>query len=136
MLYDYELVIPSLTLSTAPVSAEVIVGPGRIVRVEIQFPTGCGGLVHVRVKRWGHQLWPTNPDNWMASHGWIVTWDDDVDVSQPPLTVLIEGYNEDDTFQHVITFRFITVAPVSGAPSWEESEVGQAVLAAIAGAGA
>ena len=132
MLFDYELTVPANTPAGSPVSDEVIVGPGAITRVEVQFPDGCAGLVHARVRRWGHQLFPTNVDGWLTANGYVIAWDDDADVSEPPLTVTIEAYNLDDTYQHTLTFRFGVRAPAAGAPAWELTPVGQAVMAALA----
>lgn len=110
MLYDYELTVPANTLEAAPARRVVIVGPGRITRVGVQFPAGCAGLVHARISRWGHQLWPTNPDGWLTANGHVIAWDDDVDVSDPPMTVLLEAHNLDDSYQHTLTFRFGVLA--------------------------
>jgi hypothetical protein len=116
MFYEFTLTIPANTPATAPVYDVVQLSPGTVSRVEIQFPRGCVGLVHVKVLRALHQVWPTNPDGNISSENANLSWSDDYDLSEPPYELTLVGYNLDDTFPHTITFRFQLTAAGAAAP--------------------
>jgi hypothetical protein len=116
MFYEFALTIPANTPATSPLEQTVQLSPGTISYVEIQFPRGTVGLVHVRVRRTLHQVWPTNPDGDIAAEGVNVSWSDDYDLSEPPFELTLSGYNLDDSFPHTITFRFQVVAAPTPAP--------------------
>jgi hypothetical protein len=106
VFYEFPLTIPANTPATAPTQQTVELSPGTISRVELQFPRGCVGLVHVKVLHALHQVWPTNPDGDISSEGYNVAWSDDYDLSEPPFQFILSGYNLDDSFPHTIIFRF------------------------------
>jgi hypothetical protein len=110
MFYEFKLTIPANTPATDPTEQTVQLSPGIISHVELQFPRGTVGLVHVVVRRALHQVWPTNPDGDIAAEGINVSWADDYDLSEPPFELTLSGYNLDDTFDHTITFRFELIA--------------------------
>jgi hypothetical protein len=106
VFWEYTLTIPANTPASAPVESDVNLSPGTIVRVDVQFPRGCVGLVHVKIWKEEHQVWPVNVDGNIASEGQTVSWPEDYDVTDEPFTLTLRGWNLDDTFAHTITFRF------------------------------
>jgi hypothetical protein len=106
MFYEHPLTIPANTPATSPFELEVELDHGRIVGVELQFPRGCVGLVHVQVRRELHQLWPTNVDGDISGEDARIGWVEDHDFTEEPYTLTLRGWNLDDTFQHTVTFRF------------------------------
>ncbi len=61
MFYVYPVTVPRGTSRDEPLVVDIELGPGEIHQVEIGFPWGCAGLVHVQIWRAEHQVWPTNP---------------------------------------------------------------------------
>lgn len=116
MFYEFALTIPASTLVTAPLEDTVEISTGRIVGVEIQFPRGCVTLVHVRVRRESHPLWPSNTDGDIAGEGANIRFIDDYALDQPPFHLTLVGWNDDDTFPHTIRFRF-NVLPLTAPPA-------------------
>jgi hypothetical protein len=116
MFYEFDLTIPRNTPATALVELEVALDVGRIVAVEVQFPRGCIGLAAVAVRHEHHQLHPTNTDGFIAAEDARIAWQEDIDFTEPPYTLTLVGYNEDDSFDHTITFRF-NLLPVSSPAS-------------------
>ena len=119
MFYEFTLTIPANTPATAPVESEVVLDHGRIVAVEVQFPRGCVGLVHVTINRELHQLWPSNPDGNIAGEDARISWSEDHPFLEVPYTLQLWGWNLDDTFPHTITFRLNLLpisVPISPAP--------------------
>lgn len=116
MFYEYCLTIPANTLAIAPVNQEVELDHGRIVAVEVQFPRGCRGLVHVQVRRELHQLWPTNTDGDLAGEDARIGWVEDMEFTEEPYTLTLRGWSPGTEFEHTITFRF-NVLPISPPPA-------------------
>ena len=112
MYYSFDLTVPASTAETAPLVDEVELVPGTVTRVELQFPRGCVGLVHVTINRELHQLWPSNPDGNIAGNDARISWSEDHPFTEVPYTLQLWGWNTDDTFPHTITFRF-NLLPIS-----------------------
>jgi hypothetical protein len=106
MFYEFDFTIPANTPATSPHEEEVELEHGRIVGVEVQFPRGCVGLVHVWVRRELHQLWPTNPDGTIKAEEARISWQEDHPFTEEPYTLTLCGWNVDDSFPHTPTFRF------------------------------
>lgn len=106
MFYEFDLTIPRNTPATAPVELEVTLDTGRIVAAEVQFRRGCFYLVHVAVRRERHQLHPTNTDGFITAEDARIAFQEDLNFTEPPYTLTLVGYNEDDSYDHTITFRF------------------------------
>ncbi len=105
MFYDRALTIPANTARASVVSSELVLTYGVIHRVEVEFPEGCAGLAHFRVRRFEHQVWPTNPGGDFATNGHVITWNDYLQMYDEPFTLQLEGWNVDNTFPHTITLR-------------------------------
>ena len=130
MYYDFNLTVPALTLATAPVTSVVELVPGNIHRVEIQFPRGCAGLVHVSILHSLHQVWPSNPGGTISSDGLLVAWSENWDLVGEPLALTLQAYNLDDTFPHTIAFRF-ALAEFGGPPEPAAADVEQVPVLGI-----
>ncbi len=109
MLYATQLTIPANTTEANPATVDLGMVPSVIKEVQILFPTGCKGLVGVRVKDWEHIIFPNNEDSWIVADGETVDWYDDQPLAGNPNTLTLEGYNSDDTYPHTIYFRFATI---------------------------
>ena len=106
MFYSYDLTIPADTAAASPAQSDVEVPRGLVHRVEIQFPPGCRGLVHVRVLHALYQVWPTNPDGDFATDGFVIGWNESWELVDEPEVLRLEGWSPGTAFPHTITFRF------------------------------
>jgi len=106
MFYNFDLLIEANTPESAPAELDVKLSHGVITHVEVEFPPGCAGLVHAYVHQAIHQVWPTNPDGKFATDSQRLVWYDYYELFQAPYQLTIAGWNEDDTFDHQLTFRF------------------------------
>lgn len=113
MFYDFSLTIPPNTLKSAATEQKVKLTYGIIHRVEIEFPSGCAGLVHTQVYENSHQIYPTNPDGNISSDGRAIAFSDRYELFRMPYQVRLVGWNEDDSYPHTITFRFGIIPPES-----------------------
>ena len=102
MDYDFDLSIPANTPESDPVTVEFKVPAGMITRVRIMIPEGCFGLVHVRIMHYEYQVWPSNPGEWYEGDGVQIEFDESYRLEEDWNPIRIEGYNEDDTYDHTI----------------------------------
>ena len=58
MFYEFDLPTPANTTQANAVRKTLKLAQGIIHFVEVQFPPGCAGKVHLQVRQAGHQLWP------------------------------------------------------------------------------
>lgn len=106
MFYDYVLTIPASTPDTSPIESEACLTHGVITHIEVEFPPGCAGLAHAYIRYGLHQLFPTNPDGNFKTDGSVIRWNEYYELFYPPYSLIIGGWNEDDTYQHELLFRF------------------------------
>lgn len=106
MFLSFDLAVPANTPASSPLEVEALVPPGIVQQVDVQFPSGCVGLVHTLCRRENHQVWPTNPDSNFHSNGQTLTWQDDYELDDAPFLFRLVAWNLDDTFAHTISWRF------------------------------
>lgn len=105
MFYDYPITVPADTSKDAPHTEVLRVTHGVLHRVEIEFPAGCVGLVHLTITRFGHQLFPTNPSASFASDDHTITFDDYIEIYTAPYNLRVDAWSEGTTYDHTITVR-------------------------------
>jgi hypothetical protein len=106
VFYEYALTIPANTPRATPAEQLVTLALGEITWWEVQFPDGCDGLVHVYVRDELHQVIPANTDGDVSANNEHVDSFDSIPLADEPATLIVGGWNDDDTFPHTITFRF------------------------------
>lgn len=110
MIYEARLTIPPSTSKAAAVRESFDVHPGTAQQVGIEFPTGCAGLVHLRVLYQEQQVWPSNLDQDFSGDGALLVFPEDLSLDASPYTISLEGWSDDDTFNHTVTLRLAVVA--------------------------
>ena len=103
MDYVFVLTIPASTLITAPVSTSLRIPEGEIQELRLDFPTGCAGLAHVRLLDLTKQIYPSNLGGYYRGDGVVFLIRDRYTLREAIQEVKLEGYNEDDTYDHTIT---------------------------------
>lgn len=112
MFYEFAITTPDNTPATNPLRTEMQLDLGIIRGVEVQFPRGCVGLVHLKILDALHQVWPSNPDGNIASDNARIAWREDYEIIKGEQTLVAVTWNEDDSYDHTITVRF-EVAPIT-----------------------
>lgn len=112
MLYTFEITTSANTPSSAKEKTIARLERGVIKGFSLHFPPGCAGLVHCHINDALHQIWPTNPDMDIVGDTYLIKWDDEYILDQPPLQLEIYTYNEDTVYDHTIrvTFWLISLA--------------------------
>lgn len=106
MYYEFDLFLPPSTPEYTPVRKDVKLTHGVIHRIEVGFPAGCAGLAHVSIYQGANQLWPTNPDGSFATDNWVIVINEFYELTQPPYTLTLVGWNFDTVFPHTPKIRF------------------------------
>ena len=105
MYYDYNIQVPSNTPESDPLTQMCHITHGVIHRVEVDFPYGCAGLVHLQILQSLHQLWPTNPEGSFNADDFVIGFNDHVEITDAPYVVTLQAWNLDDTFDHTLQVR-------------------------------
>jgi len=108
-IYTAKLTIPANTPRDSPVSVSVSLEKAVLVRISIRIPPGHEALAGLRIKYGRLQLWPEEPDTWLSGDDEAITWDEYFVLPDDPTRLILEGYNEDDTYEHSFLVRFMTL---------------------------
>jgi hypothetical protein len=76
---------------------------------------GHAGLAHMVIRYHEHIVAPTTEGMSLAGDTFPIDWDDQIDLEQPPHELVLEGWNEDDTFEHSF-YIAVVVVPRSQLP--------------------
>lgn len=106
MFYDFSFPIPANTPQASPITLECKLTHGIIHRVEVGFPPGCAGLAYNQIRDGLHQVWPTNPEGAFNADNYTIVFNEHYDLHTTPYTLILVGWNDDDTFPHTLEVRF------------------------------
>lgn len=106
MNYEFTLTIPAQTSIDSPVRERVSLTHGIVTKAGIFFIPDCAGYAGVRVKHREYVIWPTNPDAWYVRNEGGPVWEESFDLTESPHELVLEGYNEDDSYPHDVQFNF------------------------------
>lgn len=103
------LVIPALTLPSAPFTQTLDLGDCLLRRIDLRIPPGPSGLAGVYITQTGTQIWP-----WGVIGTYLIG--DDEQFSTPIGTEIDQGIEfvafNTDTFDHTFYFKFL-YTPIS-----------------------
>lgn len=123
MIYVFNISTPANTAENAKQETELKIAYGVISHVDIQFPPGPVGLLHLQVRDALFQLWPINPDADFASNNVNISFREFIPVLTEPFLLKASTWNEDDTHSHRVILRVNILPPRLVAPwllSFEE----------------
>lgn len=110
---EYPFLLESGGSSDDPTRFQVQLVRGIVQPLEVIFPPGPAGLVGVRAYQGSHQLVPQRDTTWLTGDGITYPHATPIDLLAAPYTITVEGYNEDETYDHTIIFRFSITVPVT-----------------------
>jgi hypothetical protein len=112
MLYCWDITIPPGTLVADPIEQELKISKGVIVKVQLKFPSGCHGLVKVRLLRWTTQLWPLSTGEWITGDDETVDALEYYEFEEGPYRLDFAGCSPASTYAHVITIRVVVLPKI------------------------
>ncbi|GAH29273.1 unnamed protein product [marine sediment metagenome] len=89
-----------------PEELEIKLPRGTIHRVEICFPDGCFALAKAQVWHEERQIWPSNLKAWFAWNNYCIVFNEDYILPEDFNIMRLKGHNNDDSYSHIIIFRF------------------------------
>ena len=81
------------------------VSKGLVWRIEVESPSGCCGLVHVKILDGKYQMFPASIGETIASNGSVIGFDDLYLKTSGPFEFIIVGWNEDTRHSHKVQVR-------------------------------
>lgn len=105
MIYCSTITTPKLTDQGQAKKTLLEVNRGLIWKIEVEFPAGCCGLVHIQIFDGSYQLFPATPRESLRGEGVIVSYDDLYLKSFPPWQLKIVTWNEDEKYDHTLQIR-------------------------------
>ena len=110
MLFQASITIPKDTASTAPTVATFDIAKGIITRFMVRPRPGHSGLAHLVILHHNHQIAPSNPDGDLHGDIHPLDWEDYYESYEPPYTLELRGWNDDDTYPHTFDV-FVAILP-------------------------
>lgn len=113
MLFETSITIPITATKTAPTTVMLGIAHGIISKIMVRPRPGHAGLAHCVIKHHEHQIAPSTEG--MNFHGdtFPIDWEEYYESYQPPYELKIQGWNEDDTYEHTFDI-FVAVLPRKG----------------------
>jgi len=108
-IYTVKLTIPPNTPRDSPVSTTVKLVKAVLTRISIRIPPGHHALAGLRILYGRLRLWPEEKDTWITGDDETLAWDEYFDLPHDPTRLTLEGYNEDDTYEHSFYVRLMTL---------------------------
>ena len=111
MFYAWDITVPANTPLLAPITQQLNLPAGVITSIAIKFPSGCNGMVKIRINRWTFQLVPLSDGEWVTGNDETVPTEQSYNLLETPFFLQFMGCSPATTYQHVITVR-IEVNPL------------------------
>lgn len=105
MIFRKGVTTPKDTFETAKKVTRLKLTKGIITKIDISFPIGCAGLLHVAINYGLHQVWPINSDESFAGDGETISFEEHIVVENDPFELMIYTWNLDDTYEHMCAVR-------------------------------
>jgi len=105
MIYAKDCLIDAATPATNPSHDVLNVTRGLVYKVEVEFPPGCAGLVHLAIFDGGHQAWPSSAGTDFHTDGFTISFDDTYLKLAAPYQFDIYGYSAGTLHNHTIQVR-------------------------------
>uniref|UniRef100_A0A6H2A163 Uncharacterized protein n=1 Tax=viral metagenome TaxID=1070528 RepID=A0A6H2A163_9ZZZZ len=110
MIYRFSLTIPAGRTKESPLEKEMKLTEGYVTLVEVSFPPGPHGEVHVAIRDGLHQVWPTNPEESFAWDAYTGHFPEQYLLDSAPYTLTLQGWAPDASYDHDIVSRLVVLS--------------------------
>ncbi len=117
MIYRFGITTPANTASTAKKETRLKIASGIVHQIDIRFPPGPQGLLHIHINDALHQVWPINPDEDFAAAGEVISFREFIPILTEPYELQAFTWNEDDTHEHLVIVR-LGILPLNVIAPW------------------
>ena len=105
MIYSTRITTTAGKSKTTHTRTPLKINKGLIWLLEVDFPPGCVGLVHVMIYDGKYQLLPASPGITLAGNAQLLRYEDLYLKESAPYELSIITWNEDDLYDHTIQVR-------------------------------
>jgi len=105
MIYSTSITTAIKGTQATAVRTTIKITKGLIWLLEVDFPTGCVGLVHVQLFDGNYQLLPASPGKTLFGDGKLLRYDDSYLKESSPYELTLVTWNEDELWPHTIQVR-------------------------------
>ena len=117
MLYKFSITTDANTPVTSKKKTVLKLARGIIHQLDVQFPSGPSGLLHVHINDAIHQIFPYNTDENFASSNVNIRFREFIPLLEEPYQLDAFTWNEDDTYEHLVIIR-IGILPAKVIAPW------------------
>lgn len=111
MQYSVPITVQPTNTQSNPATVDATLNAGLLRRVDIIFPPGPAGLVHVYITRGGSQVLPTTANQTFFGDNIHFSIPCLIQLTDEAKTITIKGYNVGCTFPHTILCIFDVAEP-------------------------
>lgn len=105
MIYSATITTTHGATELTATETKLIINKGLIWMIEVEYPWGCCGFVHVQIFDCNYQLFPATPGEYLKGDGILAKYDDLYFKGSAPYELIIKTWNEDETYDHTIQVR-------------------------------
>ena len=105
MIYTTLITAQAKGTKQAAVRTPLKINKGLIWLMEVDFPPGCVGLVHVQIFDGKYQLLPASPDMDLSGDGQLLRYDDLYLKEAAPFELVVVTWNTDELWDHTVQVR-------------------------------
>lgn len=102
MVYRKAITTPASTTEGSPLSTDFQVTKGLVYSVEVYFPSGSEGLLHLAIYDGSYQCWPSTHGDSFIGDDIYLKYDDLYIKDKEPFKFVIKSWNDDDTYEHKV----------------------------------
>lgn len=113
MLYSFSHTFTAANTEDNKQKFTLKMASGVINGIDIYFPHGSCGLVHIHVNRGLYQIVPVNTAHQLVGSGNLIRFNEDIQLYHEPYELELYGWNEDDTYDHTIDIKIELHSPQS-----------------------
>jgi len=110
MLFQQSITIPKNKAKTSPTTAIMGIAHGIITKIMVRPRPGHAALAHLVIRHHEHQIAPSTENMDFSGDTFPIDWEEYYESYQPPYTLKLVGWNDDDTYPHTFDV-FVAVLP-------------------------
>lgn len=123
MLYAKDITFPKgKTEATASVT-KLKIWSGVIHQIDVVFPAGCGGRVHLYLSVGGHQIAPVTKGSDFSGDNATISYREFLEIDPGGNVIDIVGWNESQKYDHRIIIRIGVLPKEVLMPEWSQKGI-------------
>lgn len=105
MIYRFAISTPANTNKANRIKTSLPLARGIIHQIEVQFPPGPQALLHLKLNRGLHQIWPTNSETAFSSDNTLISFREHFEIIDRPFRLEAYTWNDDTAYAHLVIVR-------------------------------